>query len=179
MSDHDAHQAEEQTRREPEGAAEPGPAPADPGPAKGPAPAAATDELPDDPAELRKLLEMEQAATRELRERADRLRAEIQDDRLDRAVERAARRKNLDPALVLRLVDRTALGAGPDAEVTGAEAAVEELRKNHPSLARGKPREFIGGSPAAMRVKQPGSNGHANGVAPRGLPGPLGDYEAM
>lgn len=94
---------------------------------------------------------------REAEQRATKLEADLLDRRIDTEIERYAMPHFNHPELASRLVDRDRIAYDPDTDkVTGIKDAVEAVLKKYPTLGSA---QRGGGSPAAMRTRQPGSGG--------------------
>lgn len=101
------------------------------------------------------------APTEEQRQIA-RLEADLLAQRLAHEIERMARGLMTYPELAVKLVDRNLIEHDPETgKISGVREALQILLRAAPSLAAGRSRGTGGGSPAAMRFKQPGGNGAA------------------
>jgi hypothetical protein len=106
---------------------------------------------------LKKQLKESEDAKRE----SDRRSAELEDKvlalRIDQAIERAAASLFSRPELASKLVDRVRITYDPDTDkIGGIKDALEALLKLYPEIGSA---QRGGGSPAAMRTKQPGGGG--------------------
>lgn len=110
--------------------------------------------------QLRKTLKALEAEKRAAEQEAQQLRADLIERRIDAEIERAAGGQFLHPELASQVVDRERITHDPDTgKISGIKDAIEAVLKKYPGLAavqRG------GGSPAAMRTRQPAVGGGQN-----------------
>jgi chromosome segregation ATPase len=106
---------------------------------------------------LKKQLKELEDQKREAEQRATKLEADLLERRIDTEIERYAIAHFNHPELASRLVDRDRITYDPEADkVTGIREAVEAVLKKYPTLGGA---QRGGGSPQAMRPKQPGGAG--------------------
>jgi hypothetical protein len=107
--------------------------------------------------QLRKQLKALDDARREAEQRAVKLEADLLERRIDTEIERYARPHFTNPELASRLVERDRITFDPDTgKIGGIKDAVEAVLKKYPEIGSA---QRGGGSPAAMRTRQPGG-GH-------------------
>jgi murein hydrolase activator len=106
---------------------------------------------------LKKQLKESEDAKRESDKRSAELEDKVLALRIDQAIERAATSLFSRPELASKLVDRARITYDPDTEkIGGIKDALEALLKQYPEIGSA---QRGGGSPAAMRTRQPGGGG--------------------
>jgi vancomycin resistance protein YoaR len=132
--------------------------------------------------QLRKQLKAIEAEKRAAEEESARLRADLIERRIDAEIERAASGRFAHPELAPQVIDRERISHDPDTgKISGIKDAIDAVLKKYPGLEavqRG------GGSPAAMRTRQPAVGGGQNDRESR-QPGlreeflKIGNYEPL
>jgi hypothetical protein len=113
--------------------------------------------------QLRKQLKALEAEKRAAEQESAQFKAELVERRIDTEIERAAIGHFLHPELASQVVDRERITHDPDTgKITGIKDAIEAILKKYPGLGSA---QRGGGSPAAMRIRQPGGGGHGGGEA--------------
>jgi Skp family chaperone for outer membrane proteins len=106
---------------------------------------------------LKKQLKESEDAKRAAEQLAAKLEEQVIAGRIDQAIERAAKNLFIDPDLAPKVIDRTRITYDPDTDkISGIKEALEAVLKQFPTLGGA---QRGGGSPAAMRTRQPGG-GH-------------------
>lgn len=106
-------------------------------------------------ARMRRRLDESEASLRELRDENEKLRVELQNQRIDREIERAAIGQFEYPQAAARLVDRDRISVDPETgKIAGVKDALDRVLKDYPGMATAR---RGGGSPAAMRTRRPGA----------------------
>jgi hypothetical protein len=111
--------------------------------------------------QLRKQLKALEAEKRAAEQETIQLKADLVERKIAEAIGWAAAGHFLHPEIAAQVVDRERITYDPDTgKITGIKDAIDAVLKKYPGLGTA---QRGGGSPAAMRVRQPGGGGGGGG----------------